>query len=112
MVLRGRGESQRRGFMASSVKKRSVVYTTHKTSVSLEDDFWEAINHIAQIRHVYLGDLVGMIESERGQANLSSAIRLFVLDYYRSRSGKEGPGVQMEHRSPETRRSTTNQTTN
>jgi predicted DNA-binding ribbon-helix-helix protein len=79
-------DSQRCIFMAWSVKKRSVVFRSHKTSVSLEDEFWEAINQIARTRQISVGNLVGIIEGERGQANLSSAIRLFVLEYYRSRS--------------------------
>ena len=78
--------------MASRVKKRSIVYQGRNTSVSLEDDFWEAINQIAQIHQIPLGDLVGEIAGERGQANLSSAIRLFVLEYYRSGPGQSGTG--------------------
>ena len=70
--------------MKSPVVKRSIVIAGHKTSVSLEDAFWKALKEIAGGRHMTLSDIVGMIDSERQHGNLSSAIRLFVLDYYRS----------------------------
>lgn len=74
--------------MTSLVKKRSVVYGGRNTSVSLEDDFWEAINDIARIRHVRVSDLVDVIAGPNRRPNLSSALRVFVLEYYRSASGK------------------------
>lgn len=67
----------------SLVIKRSIVVGGHKTSVSLEDDFWRALKEIALRHHVTLSDLVGSIDSQRQQGNLSSALRLFVLDHYR-----------------------------
>jgi predicted DNA-binding ribbon-helix-helix protein len=71
--------------MESSVAKRSVVMAGHKTSVSLEDTFWKTLKEIADRRHLTLSALVAAIDSERQRGNLSSAIRLFVLDYYRDR---------------------------
>jgi predicted DNA-binding ribbon-helix-helix protein len=68
--------------MKSPVVKRSIVVAGHKTSVSLEDAFWEGMKDIAKARRVTLSDLAGGIDSERQHGNLSSAIRLFVLDYY------------------------------
>lgn len=70
--------------MKSPVVKRSIVIAGHKTSVSLEDAFWKALKEIAGARHVTLSDLVSTIDSERRHGNLSSAIRLFVLDHYRT----------------------------
>jgi predicted DNA-binding ribbon-helix-helix protein len=70
--------------MKSLVVKRSVVIASHKTSVSLEDAFWEGLKEIARARSVTLSDLVATIDSERRHGNLSSAIRLFVLDFYRN----------------------------
>ncbi len=70
--------------MKSPVVKRSIVIAGHKTSVSLEDDFWDALKEIAARRNVTLSDLVANIDASRSQGNLSSAIRLFVLDYFRS----------------------------
>ncbi|BAF88566.1 MULTISPECIES: ribbon-helix-helix domain-containing protein [Azorhizobium] len=69
--------------MKSPVVKRSIVIAGHKTSVSLEDAFWDALKEIAGQRRLTLSDLVATIDSGRNQGNLSSAIRLFVLDYYR-----------------------------
>lgn len=69
--------------MKSPVVKRSIVIAGHKTSVSLEDAFWEALKEIAGGRRMTLSDLVATIDSARTQGNLSSAIRLFVLDFYR-----------------------------
>jgi predicted DNA-binding ribbon-helix-helix protein len=62
--------------------KRPVRIGRHKTSVSLEDAFWKDIHEIAAIRNVLLSDLLATIDSDRQHGNLSSAIRLFVLDYY------------------------------
>lgn len=70
--------------LRSPVVKRSIVIAGHKTSVSLEDEFWEALKVIAQARGISLSDQVQQIDQKRKQGNLSSAIRLFVLDYYRS----------------------------
>jgi predicted DNA-binding ribbon-helix-helix protein len=76
--------------MKSPVVKRSIVIAGHKTSVSLEDAFWRGLKEIANSRHMTLSDLVGSIDSERKHGNLSSAIRLFVLDHYQARPNHEG----------------------
>jgi predicted DNA-binding ribbon-helix-helix protein len=60
----------------------------HKTSVSLEDAFWEGLKDIAKSRRLTLRDLVGGIETQREQGNLSSAIRLFVLNHYQARAAR------------------------
>jgi predicted DNA-binding ribbon-helix-helix protein len=73
----------------STVKKRSVAIRNRKTSISLENEFWDAIHHIAQLRQMSLGNIVGLIEDGHREANLSSAIRVFVLEYYRSQSDAE-----------------------
>ena len=72
--------------MKSAVVKRSIVVAGHKTSVSLEDAFWKALKEIAAGRHMTLSELVAVIDSERKHGNLSSVLRLFVLDHYRSRA--------------------------
>jgi predicted DNA-binding ribbon-helix-helix protein len=69
--------------MKSQVAKRSVVVAGHKTSVSLEDAFWNAMKDIASQRDIALSDLITEIDSKRQHGNLSSAIRLFVLGFYR-----------------------------
>ena len=73
--------------MTSPVVKRSIVIAGHKTSVSLENAFWQGLKDIAGERELTLSDLVATIDTDRHHGNLSSAIRLFVLDYYRERAG-------------------------
>jgi predicted DNA-binding ribbon-helix-helix protein len=68
--------------MKSLVVKRSIVVGGHKTSVSLEDAFWNDLRKIANAREVTLSNLVTSIDTGRQQGNLSSAIRLFVLGVY------------------------------
>jgi predicted DNA-binding ribbon-helix-helix protein len=67
----------------SPVAKRSVVIGTRKTSMTLETAFWEAFKEIAAAEKLTPGELVTRIDAERRRANLSSTIRLFVLDHYR-----------------------------
>lgn len=75
--------------MKSPVIKRSIVIAGHKTSVSLEDAFWRGLKDIAGTRDLTLSELVAAIDSERRHGNLSSAIRLFVLDHYRNQTAEE-----------------------
>jgi len=72
--------------MKSPVVKRSIVIAGHKTSVSLEEAFWKGLKEIAVSRGMTLSDLVASIDTERRHGNLSSAIRLFVLDHYQART--------------------------
>ena len=72
--------------MKSMVVKRSVLLADHQTSVSLEDDFWNALKEIADDRHLTLSELVSGIDKQRQHGNLSSALRLFVLKYYRDKA--------------------------
>jgi predicted DNA-binding ribbon-helix-helix protein len=78
--------------MKSRVVKRSIVIAGHKTSVSLEDGFWNSLKDIAGERHMTLSDLVASIDTDRQYGNLSSAIRLFVLDFYRDRLASDNDG--------------------
>ena len=71
--------------MKSPVVKRSIVIAGHKTSVSLEDAFWVALKDIATTRDATLSDLVASIDTDRRHGNLSSAIRIFVLDHFPAR---------------------------
>ena len=70
--------------MKSPVVKRSIVIAGHKTSVSLEDAFWKGLKEIAGGRDMTLSEMVAAIDTDRKHGNLSSAIRLFVLDFYRN----------------------------
>jgi len=77
--------------MKSMIAKRSIMLNNHKTSVSLEDEFWAALKEIAMRRQQRLSALIALIDGERTTGNLSSALRLFVLDQYRSSSGGPAP---------------------
>ena len=68
--------------MKSSIVKRSVTLDGHRTSVSLEEAFWKALREIALHQHVTTPQLIEIINANRKQGNLSSAIRLFVLELY------------------------------
>jgi predicted DNA-binding ribbon-helix-helix protein len=70
--------------MKSLVVKRSIVIAGHKTSVSLEEPFWLGLKEIAHGEHLTLSTMVADIDTRRRQGNLSSAIRLFVLDRVRN----------------------------
>ena len=84
--------------MKSPVVKRSIVVAGHKTSVSLEEAFWNGMKEISGLRNMTLSELVGEIDSNRQQGNLSSAIRLFVLDHFKSRAtGTSGNGDGKSH---------------
>ena len=87
--------------MKSPIVKRSIVLAGHRTSVSMEDAFWQALKDIAASRGMTLSDLVCSIDTKREYGNLSSAVRLFVLDHYRVRtSGLEPPPLrraEIEH---------------
>ncbi len=72
--------------LVSPVRKRSVVLNGHKTSVSLEDEFWAELKRIAVLQGVSLFELLSKIDKGRAAAgNLSSGLRLYVLEYYVSR---------------------------
>jgi predicted DNA-binding ribbon-helix-helix protein len=73
----------------SQVLKRSTNVGKHLTSVHLEDAFWEGLKSIADTQGIPVSQLITTIDSERRKAhhaNLSSAIRLFVLNYYRQQN--------------------------
>jgi predicted DNA-binding ribbon-helix-helix protein len=73
-------------FMKSAITKRSVVIGGHKTSVSLEEPFWNAVREIAGAQHTTVSNLLRQIDLGRHNTNLSSAIRVYVLQNLRSGS--------------------------
>ena len=75
--------------MSSLIVKRSVIVGGHKTSVSLEDAFWESLKEIAKRRHLTLSALLAAIDEGRQHDNLSSALRLFVLNFYRAQHDED-----------------------
>ena len=70
--------------MQSTIAKRSIIVAGHQTSVSLEDAFWNGLKEIGKRHNRTLSELVGDINGRRQRGNLSSAIRLFVLDQFRA----------------------------
>jgi predicted DNA-binding ribbon-helix-helix protein len=74
--------------MRSSISKRSIVIGGHKTSVSLEDAFWSDLKQIAHTEETTLSELIAKIDETRQWGNLSSAIRLYVLEHIRTKSGR------------------------
>jgi predicted DNA-binding ribbon-helix-helix protein len=92
------------GGMKSLVVKHSIAIDGHKTSVSLEEAFWNGLKEIATDRDLTLSELVTVINSGRLNANLSSALRLFVFDHYRTTigaaAGAHGSDVQRAAQSP------------
>jgi predicted DNA-binding ribbon-helix-helix protein len=71
--------------MGFGIVKRSVSIAGHRTSISLEEPFWETLREIAERDRISVQALIGRIDAERGEQNLSSAIRVFVLTDLRSR---------------------------
>lgn len=79
------------GYLRSRILKRSVLVGRHRTSISIEDVFWNELRAIAQKSNVHLSQLVSRIDAEREHSNLSSAIRLFVFEH---RTGDIKSGIQ------------------
>jgi predicted DNA-binding ribbon-helix-helix protein len=75
------------------VIKRSLVVAGHRTSISLEDAFWRRLRRIAAERGLSLNRLAAMVDASRGGANLSSAIRVFVLQAQGAGSSRAGPAA-------------------
>ena len=78
---------------SSGIKRHSIDLAGHKTSVSLEDEFWKSLREIAGGRGKSLSRLIDEIDVERKFENLSSAIRLFVLRYYRDQLDQQNEMV-------------------
>ncbi|MDR3406892.1 MAG: ribbon-helix-helix domain-containing protein [Methylovirgula sp.] len=68
----------------SAIAKHSLTIAGHRTSISLESAFWDALRDIARARGLSLAALIGEIDAGRGAANLSSAIRVYVLTQLRA----------------------------
>ena len=66
--------------------KRSVRIQGHRTSIALEPEFWEALKEIALAQGLSLNALIARVDGERGTANLSRALRVFVLAHYREKT--------------------------
>jgi predicted DNA-binding ribbon-helix-helix protein len=67
--------------------KRSFTIAGHRTSISLETEFWEALKAAAAAEGIAVAKLIGRIDAERGSGGLSSAVRIWVLQHYRGKLG-------------------------
>jgi len=76
--------------MKSLVVEHSVIVNNRKTSISLEEDFWQALHDIAKLRGVSVSHLITSIDADREFANLSSVIRLFVFRFFREQQDRRG----------------------
>jgi predicted DNA-binding ribbon-helix-helix protein len=77
----------------SLVRQRTIVVADHKTTVRLEDQFFEALREIATERGSTLQDLITSIDDDRGEPNLSSALRVFVLEHYQKQIAARTPSA-------------------
>jgi predicted DNA-binding ribbon-helix-helix protein len=83
-----------------SIIKRSVVINGHKTSLSVEDDFWDGLKQIASERKQTISQTVRSIDETRRVGNLSSAIRVFVLQHYQQTLRNKTAETRQADRSP------------
>ncbi len=76
--------------MSARPVKRSLTLRGHRTSVSLEEEFWRAFREIAAVRGQSVNGLAAEIDAARGiETGLASAIRVFVLKHYRARARRD-----------------------
>ncbi len=68
--------------------KRSLTIAGHRTSISLEEPFWQALRQVAREKRKPLPALIFQIDAQRNKTNLSSAIRVYLLEYFRERATK------------------------
>ena len=73
-------------------EKRSFNIAGHRTSISLEAPFWDALKELAASEHISMAQLVARIDHARGKTNLSSAVRVHILGHYRRRT--EAPPIE------------------
>lgn len=75
----------------STIRKHSLLIAGHATSISLEEAFWSGLQAIAAAKQTTTAHLVAEVDSRRNEANLSSAIRVFVLEFYRITNSSPSP---------------------
>lgn len=68
----------------SDVEKRSITIDGHRTSISLEDEFWKSLKFIAKERNIAINALISEIDAAR-TTNLSSALRVHILTYWKDK---------------------------
>ena len=86
--------------MRNGIRKRSVVISGRKTSVSVEDEYWSSLKEISVLKGLTVTQLLSQIDADRSQENFSSAIRIFVLRHYKSLLRELGAGQNSSSLSP------------
>ena len=66
-----------------STNKHTVVINGHNTSVFIEDDFWNELKKISLSKNISLSEMIALIDQNKKKSNLSSAIRLYILNHLR-----------------------------
>ncbi|MDR1827509.1 MAG: ribbon-helix-helix domain-containing protein [Methylobacteriaceae bacterium] len=78
--------------MPHGINKYSVSILGHRTSISLEPEFWKALSELAARQNRKPADIIREIDSTRATRGLSSAIRVYVLEVW-----KQGTGISPQH---------------
>ncbi len=73
--------------------KHSVVLRGHRTSVNLEPPFWDVLQEAARTRELTVAQLISLVDEARSYNNLSSALRLYALDFCRKRATRVGASM-------------------
>lgn len=73
----------------NGILKKSVTISGHRTSITLEPEFWDALKHIAQSQKQSLNALVTHIDEKRLSRNLSSALRVYILQNYQEKNRRK-----------------------
>ena len=95
-MINATGDSEAAEARPTDISKHSLVIAGHRTSISLERAFWEELRAIARQRQVSIAALVASLDAERGDANLSSALRVFVLKETARRAEATGPAISRD----------------
>jgi predicted DNA-binding ribbon-helix-helix protein len=99
-VIKRQGAQNADDARATDLSKHSLVIAGHRTSISLERAFWEALQKIARERQVSIAALVASVDAERGEANLSSALRVFVLSVAAESPAHAQPKALLDNHGP------------
>ena len=83
--------------------KRSFTIAGHGTSISLEEPFWQGLREAARSEGCTVAALVERIDRQRGGAGLSSAVRVWLLEFYRSQNHQKEPAAEVNHEQPQER---------
>jgi predicted DNA-binding ribbon-helix-helix protein len=84
----------------SSLVIRNIVVAGHRTSVRLEPVMWEALLEIARLQQTNINQLVTEIDRQREASSLTAAIRVYIVDFYRSAAAHAGRAANLEPARP------------